>query len=63
MSLRNAHGIHQSILSSLLDKPVTLSAKQAAADVERYVTTSKSMMFVHLSFILLFSSFSSLWLT
>ena len=46
MSLRNAHDIHRSILSRLLDKPSSASAKQAAADVERYVTTSKSMMLV-----------------
>ena len=51
MSLRNAHDIHRSILSSLLDKPVSVSAKQAAADVERCITTSKSMMLVPLSFV------------
>jgi len=49
MSLRNAHDIHRSVLSSLLDKPVSVSAKQAAAEVGRFITSSNSMMFVHLS--------------
>jgi len=44
MSLRNAHNVHRSVLSSLLDKPLSVSAKQAATDVEHYITTSKSMM-------------------
>jgi len=50
MSLRNAHDVHRSVLSSLLDKPLSVSAKQAAADVEHYVTTSKSMMLARLFF-------------
>jgi len=48
MTLRNAHNIHRSILSHLLDKPVSVSVKQAATDVEHYITTSRSMMLVQL---------------
>jgi len=53
MSLRNAHSIHRSVLSSLIDGQGSLSVKQAAADVERCVTTYKTMMSVQV-FILLF---------
>ena len=46
MSLRNARDVHRSVLSSLLDGPVSGSAKHTAAQVEHYVTSSKSMMLV-----------------